>query len=68
LPPEAAPSSEVKALKAKLRDTLKEIRVHDSKLTVHDLKRLLFRCAATIISLEKVGQLIFLLRIKLIVD
>ncbi|KAF7338006.1 hypothetical protein MVEN_02024500 [Mycena venus] len=53
LPPQAAPSSEIQALKAKVARTLEEIRNKVSSSTVQDLKRLLFRCAATLISLPK---------------
>ncbi|KAF8969865.1 hypothetical protein BDZ97DRAFT_1937223 [Flammula alnicola] len=53
LPPETAPSTDIDALKSKLSHTLEEIRGKNSKLTVHDLRRLLFRCAASLISLEK---------------
>ncbi|KAJ7172099.1 hypothetical protein C8R46DRAFT_1258016 [Mycena filopes] len=53
LPPQAAPSSEIQALKAKMARTLEEIRNKVSNSTVQDLKRLLFRCAATLISLPK---------------
>jgi hypothetical protein len=49
-----APLNEIEALKTKLYRTLEEIRGKSSKLTVHDLRRLLFRCAATLISLGKV--------------
>jgi phosphatidylinositol 4-kinase len=44
-------------LKYKLSNTLEEIRRKNSKLTVHDLRRLLFRCAATVIAMENVGIL-----------
>ena len=54
LPPQIAPSTEISAIKAKLSHTMEEIRVKNSNLTVHDLKRLLFRCAAALISLKKV--------------
>lgn len=54
LPPQTAPSTEINALKAKLSHTMEEIRAKNSNLTVHDLRRLLFRCAATLISLKKV--------------
>lgn len=37
-----------------MANTLGEIRSKKSSLTVQDLKRLLFRCAATLISLQKV--------------
>ncbi|KAL4260020.1 PI3/PI4-kinase family protein [Pleurotus pulmonarius] len=53
LPPQSAPSSEIQALKSKMANTLSEIRSKSSSLTVQDLKRLLFRCAATLISLQK---------------
>jgi phosphatidylinositol 4-kinase A len=52
LPPRAAPSGEIHALKAKLEKTMEEIHGKNSVLTVQDLKRLLFRCAATLISSE----------------
>ena len=52
LPPQAAPSGEIQALKVKLEKTMEEIQGKNSILTVQDLKRLLFRCAATLISLE----------------
>jgi phosphatidylinositol 4-kinase len=35
---------------------MEEIRGKNSTLTVQDLKRLLFRCAATLISMEKVSR------------
>jgi phosphatidylinositol 4-kinase len=54
-PPQNAPFTEIQALKFKLYNTLQEIRAGNSKLTVHDLRRLLFRCAATLISLERVS-------------
>lgn len=57
LPPQAAPSSVIEALRAKMAGTLEEIRSKTSSLTVQDLKRLLFRCAATLISLPKVSRL-----------
>ncbi|KAF9564367.1 hypothetical protein CPC08DRAFT_705318 [Agrocybe pediades] len=53
LPPQSAPSTEISALKSKLSNSLEEIRGKSSALTVHDLRRLLFRCAATLISLEQ---------------
>jgi phosphatidylinositol 4-kinase len=37
-----------------MADTMNAIRGKTSPLTIQDLKRLLFRCAATLISLEKV--------------
>jgi hypothetical protein len=39
--------------------TMEEIRRKNSTLTVQDLKRLLFRCAATLISLAKVSRTAF---------
>ncbi|KAG7092795.1 hypothetical protein E1B28_009114 [Marasmius oreades] len=53
LPPEHAPSAEIGALKDKLSRSMKEIRGKSSSLTVQDMKRLLFRCAATLISLPQ---------------
>jgi len=47
-------STDVQAFKAKIADTMDDIRNKRSSLTVQDLKRLLFRCAAILISLEKV--------------
>lgn len=58
LPPEHAPALEIDALKDKLSHTLEEIRGKSSKLTVHDLRRLLFRCAATIIAMEDASYLL----------
>lgn len=54
LPPQDAPSTEINALKTKLHNTLEEIKGKNSKLTINDLRRLLFRCAATLIALERV--------------
>jgi phosphatidylinositol 4-kinase len=48
----SAPPTEIDVLKSKLSQTLEGIREKSSKLTVHDLRRLLFRCAATIIAME----------------
>ncbi|KAF9526949.1 hypothetical protein CPB83DRAFT_856867 [Crepidotus variabilis] len=56
LPPEAAPSTEIDALRGKMQNTLDEIRGKNSKLTVHDLRRLLFRTAATLIAMEKIDH------------
>ncbi|ESK94184.1 phosphatidylinositol 4-kinase [Moniliophthora roreri MCA 2997] len=53
LPPQTAPSTEIVALKEKLSQSMKEIRSKSSSLTVQELKRLLFRCAATLISLPQ---------------
>jgi phosphatidylinositol 4-kinase len=58
LPPQAAPSGEIHALRQKLANTMEEIRGKNSTLKVQDLKRLLFRCAATLISLENVSLLL----------
>ena len=54
LPPQIAPSTEISTLEDKLSHAMEGMRVKNSNLTVHDLKRLLFRCAATLISLKKV--------------
>ncbi|GLB34718.1 putative PI3 PI4-kinase family protein [Lyophyllum shimeji] len=56
LPPQSAPSAEIQALEVKLSSTTEGIRNKSSTLTVQDLKRLLFRCAATLLSLEKVDH------------
>lgn len=48
------PSIDVQAFKTKMADTMDDIRNKRSNLTVQDLKRLLFRCAAILISLETV--------------
>ncbi|QRV86070.1 phosphatidylinositol 3- and 4-kinase [Ceratobasidium sp. AG-Ba] len=50
-PPTKAPFVEIKALKAKLAISIAEIRDRTSKLTVQDLRRLLFRCAAVLMAL-----------------
>ncbi|KAF9246393.1 hypothetical protein BU15DRAFT_85159 [Melanogaster broomeanus] len=47
-----APHADILALKEKMADTMNDIRGKTSTLTVQDLTRLLFRCAATLISLE----------------
>lgn len=52
LPPQNAPSEVVEMLKSKMADTFDTIRNRNSNLMVQDLKRLLFRCATTLISLE----------------
>ncbi|KAF7980170.1 hypothetical protein HWV62_39641 [Athelia sp. TMB] len=53
LPPQRISTTEIVALKNKLANTEEDIVNKRSSLTVQDLKRLLFRCAATLISLEK---------------
>jgi phosphatidylinositol 4-kinase A len=55
LPPHLSPSKEIQALKSKMSETIEHIRGKNSNLTVQDLKRLLFRCAATLISLNHVS-------------
>ncbi|KAG8764613.1 phosphatidylinositol-4- kinase [Ceratobasidium sp. 428] len=52
-PPTKAPFVEIKALKAKLAVSVGEIRERTSKLTVQDLRRLLFRCAAVLMALPE---------------
>lgn len=51
-PPQVALSTEIQALRSQMLQTMNEIRQKKSNLTVHDLRRLLFRCAATLISLD----------------
>ncbi|KAG8880085.1 phosphatidylinositol-4- kinase [Tulasnella sp. 332] len=50
LPPTHAPLLELKALRHKLANALTEIHDKTSNLSIHDLKRLLFRCAAALTS------------------
>lgn len=58
--PQHAPSTEIRALITKLEKTMEDIRGKNSTLTVQDLKRLLFRCAATLISMEMASIYTFL--------
>ncbi|KAG6909642.1 hypothetical protein DXG01_016424 [Tephrocybe rancida] len=53
LPPHSAPSTEIHALKKKMSRTTEDVLNKNSSLTVQDLKRLLFRCAAALLSLEQ---------------
>ncbi|TRM58568.1 hypothetical protein BD626DRAFT_550606 [Schizophyllum amplum] len=53
LPPMSAPVDEVHALRAKLAQSLDDIRNKHSSLTVQNLKRLLFRAAATLIAMTQ---------------
>ncbi|KAG6828586.1 hypothetical protein H0H92_007376 [Tricholoma furcatifolium] len=53
MPPHAAPTAEINALKKKMSRTSEDVLNKTSSLTVQDLKRLLFRCAAVLLSLEK---------------
>lgn len=55
--PRHAQFTEIQALKAKLATTAEEIHQKKSNLTVQDLKRLLFRSTATLISIDKVSHL-----------
>lgn len=68
--PEDTPMDEVSSLKTTLARTMEEIRNKTSKLTVHDLRRLLFRCAAILITLNQVGDfqasLIVVLRLGIV--
>lgn len=48
---------EVRLLKSRMAESIREITEKRSTLTIRDLKRLLFRCAAAIISLDKVCPL-----------
>jgi superfamily II RNA helicase len=57
LSPDSAAPTEIDALKDKLSHALEGIQAKSSKLTVHDLRRLLFRCAATIIAMENASCL-----------
>ncbi|KAG6820652.1 hypothetical protein H0H93_013851 [Arthromyces matolae] len=53
LPPHSAPSVEIHDLKRKLARTTEDILNKTTSLTVQDLKRLLFRCAAALLSLDQ---------------
>ncbi|KAG6880260.1 hypothetical protein C0992_001828 [Termitomyces sp. T32_za158] len=53
LPPHSVPWTDVQDLKRKMSRTTEDILNKSSTLTVQDLKRLLFRCAATLLSLEQ---------------
>ncbi|RDB21005.1 Phosphatidylinositol 4-kinase stt4 [Hypsizygus marmoreus] len=53
LPPQLASSTEIEGLKDKLKRSIEEVRNKNSTLTVQELKRLLFRCAATLLSIVK---------------
>lgn len=61
-PPLNAPSIVLRELEKKMLDMMESIRSKNSNLVIDDLKRLLFRCAATLISLEKVFSLVFSLQ------
>ena len=50
-----SPIAELAALKKRMAEALTELRAKQSHLTVRDLKHLLFRCAATLISAPKVS-------------
>jgi len=54
VPPKNATLTDILALKKKMEDTMNAIVKKTSTLTVQDLKRLLFRCAATLIALDEV--------------
>lgn len=54
-----SPIAELAALKKRMTEALAELRAKESHLTVRDLKHLLFRCAATLISAPKVSNRIF---------
>ena len=53
-----SPIAELAALKKRMAEALSELRAKESHLTVRDLKHLLFRCAATLISAPKVSTLL----------
>jgi phosphatidylinositol 4-kinase A len=52
--PEPAAAADANALKAAAGQILRDIRTKSSHLTIRELKRILFRCAAMIISLDQV--------------
>ncbi|KAF8643783.1 hypothetical protein AX16_008802 [Volvariella volvacea WC 439] len=53
LPPMVEPSTELRALKTKLDQYIDEVHNKQSTHTVHEMKRLLFRCAAAFIAIPK---------------
>jgi len=50
------PIAELATLKKRMAEALTELRAKESHLMVRNLKHLLFRCAATLISAPKVGS------------
>ncbi|KAF9446332.1 hypothetical protein P691DRAFT_708828 [Macrolepiota fuliginosa MF-IS2] len=50
--PRDTPESEICALREKLQSTMADIRSKHSSLTVQELRRILYRCAAVLISLD----------------
>jgi phosphatidylinositol 4-kinase len=53
-PPEDAPATELQKLEEEMAKNEQDIRMKKSALTIHDLRRLLYRCAAALISLKDV--------------
>ncbi|KAF6763882.1 atypical/PIKK/PI4K protein kinase [Ephemerocybe angulata] len=51
-PPQDAPHAELRALQDEMLQAKEGVRTKKSVLTVHDLRRLLYRCAAVLISLK----------------
>ncbi|KXN92250.1 Phosphatidylinositol 4-kinase stt4 [Leucoagaricus sp. SymC.cos] len=47
------PQSEICALREKLQSTMADIRSKNSSLTIQELRRLLYRCAAVLVSLDR---------------
>lgn len=54
--PHDTPKTELCVLREKLQSTMEDIRSKRSNLTVQELRRLLYRCAAVLISLDNVSH------------
>lgn len=54
---ESVADLEAEKLKLKIHNAIEDIREKRHPMAIRDLKRLLFRCAATLIYAEKVGNL-----------
>lgn len=48
--PLAAPQAEISLLKATLAQILQEIQMKTSKMSAHDLRRILLRCASVLLT------------------
>jgi len=56
---EQDPVPEISALREKMHSALAAVREKRNSFTIQDLKRLLFRCASSLISVTKVRQAVF---------
>jgi hypothetical protein len=53
-PPSAPPEAEIRVLKSTLAVALNEIQNKTSKMSAHDLRRILFRCASVLLTFPSV--------------